>query len=130
MRLVLARGETFMMVFTAAVIVAIGALRNPARDGQHDPCYKLMAAFHKMKGESGTEIVRASVKGTPGTCPSKGSRISAVWVALALCAVLLLLLVFILGTASAWTAATSVLTGTCRWESRACWLPSRDGCLP
>ena len=39
----------------------------------------------------------------------QGSRISALRVALALCAVLLLL-VFILETASAWTSAISVLT--------------------
>jgi hypothetical protein len=44
-----ARGDTVMTVFTPAVAFAIGALRKPARDGRHDPCYKLMATFHKMK---------------------------------------------------------------------------------
>jgi len=29
----------------------------------HDPCYKLMATFHKMKDESGTEIVRCFDRG-------------------------------------------------------------------
>ena len=43
------------------------------------------------------------------------SRISALGMALALSAVVLLLLVFILETASVLTSATSPLTGTCRW---------------
>ena len=52
-------------------------------------------------------------------------------VASALCAVLLLLLlVFILETASARTPATSALTGTCRRESRSCWLASWECCSP
>ena len=49
MALYLARGDTVMTVFTPAVAFAIGALRKPARDGHHDPCYKLIATFHKMK---------------------------------------------------------------------------------
>jgi hypothetical protein len=55
-----------------------------------------------------------------------------VWVASALCAVLLLLLlVFILENSQrVWTAAPSALTGTCRRESRSCWLASWECCSP
>jgi hypothetical protein len=49
----LPRGDIFMTVFTPTVTFAVGALRKPARDRHHDPCYKLMATFHKMKDESG-----------------------------------------------------------------------------
>ena len=62
----------------------------------------------------------------------KITRISAVRVASALCAVLLLLLlVFILeNNQRVWTSAPSVLTGTCRRDSRSCWLASRECCSP
>ncbi len=62
----------------------------------------------------------------------KRTRISAVRVASALCAVLLLLLlVFILeDSPRAWTSVTSALTGTCRRKSRSCWLPSWACCSP
>jgi len=38
----------------------------------HDPCYKLMATFHKMKDEPGTEIVRCSGQGHAGHEPKQG----------------------------------------------------------
>src|SRR2546429_7504323 len=47
----------------AAIAFVIGALRKPARDRRHDPCYKLMATFHKMNDEPGTEIVRCFDRG-------------------------------------------------------------------
>jgi uncharacterized integral membrane protein len=60
----------------------------------------------------------------------QGTRISAVWVALALCAVLLLLPVFILENSQRVDLSYFGAQGTCRWESRSCWLPSRECCSP
>jgi uncharacterized integral membrane protein len=108
MALYLARGDTVMTVFTPAVAFAIGALRKPARDGHHDPCYKLMATFHKMNDEPGTEIVRCFGPGPRRHVSTQGSRISARRVALALFAVVLLL-VLIVETASVRTSAASAL---------------------
>jgi uncharacterized integral membrane protein len=116
MALYLARGDTVMTVFTPAVAVAIGALRKSARDGHHDPCYKLMATVHKMRDESGSEIVRCFGKGHAGHASKRGSRISTRRVALALFAVVvLLLLVLILEAASVWTSAASALPAPGRW---------------
>lgn len=115
MALNLARGDAFMTVFTPTVTFAIGALGKPARDGHHDPCYRLMATFHKMNDEPGTEIVRCFGPGARRARVQAGSRISARRVALVLWAVALLLLVFILETARARTSATPALTSTCRW---------------
>jgi hypothetical protein len=111
----LPRGDIFMTVFTPTATFAVGALRKLDRDRHHDPCYKLMATFHKMKDESGTEIVRRFDQGHAGHVSTQGSRISALRVALVLLAVVLLLLVFIRETASVLTSATSALTGTCHW---------------
>jgi hypothetical protein len=111
----LARGDTFMTVFSPTVTFTIGALRKPARDRHHDPCYKLMATFHKMKDESGTEIVRCFGKGHAGHVSKQGSRISARRVALALFAVVVLLLVLILEAASVWTSVASALSAPGRW---------------
>ena len=68
----------------------------------------------------------------PASSRAQGSRISGLRMALALRAVLLLVLVFILQTASAWTSAISVLTGTCRWGRAPAgailgYAPRRDG---
>ena len=76
MALDLARGDTVMTVFTPAVAFAIGALGKPARDGHNDPCYKLMATFHKMNDEPGTEIVRCFGQGHAGHVSKQGSRIA------------------------------------------------------
>ena len=114
MALYLARGDTFMTVFTAAVASPSAPSGKPARDGHHDPCYRLMATFHKMKDEPGTEIVRCFGQGHAGHVSRQGSRISARRVALALFAVVVLLLVLILETASVRTSATSALTATSR----------------
>jgi hypothetical protein len=52
-------------------------------------------------------------------------------VASALCAVLLLLLlVFILENSQRADTSDSALTGTCRRESRSCWLASWECCSP
>jgi hypothetical protein len=60
-----------------------------------------MATFHKMKDESGTEIVRCFGKAHAGHVSKQDSRISTRRVALALFAVVvLLLLVVILEAAS------------------------------
>lgn len=98
-----------MTVFTPAVAFAIGALGKPARDGHHDPCYKLMATSHKMKDEPGTAIVRCFGQGHAGHVPRQGSPISALRVASAPSAFVVLLLVLILETASVRASAASAL---------------------